>query len=72
MRLEPIEKPRNPLLKLAYWMSRRQLGAVISPPRVIYARSPRIAVLGYLMALPLRIESDELLARALARKGAGA
>lgn len=49
MRLEPIEKPKSPLLKLAYWMSRRQLGKVMSPLKVVYARSPKLAMLGYRM-----------------------
>ena len=47
MRIEPIENPKSPLLKLAYWMSRRQLGKVISPLKVVYARSPKLAMLGY-------------------------
>lgn len=47
MRLEPVEKPESWLLKLAYWVSRRQLGAVISPLKVIYARAPALARLGY-------------------------
>ncbi len=47
MRLEPIEKPRNPLLRIAYYLSRRQLGRVITPLKVVYARAPRLAALGY-------------------------
>jgi AhpD family alkylhydroperoxidase len=47
MRLEPIERPRNPLMRIGYWLSRRQLGAVISPLKVVYARSPRIARVGF-------------------------
>lgn len=47
MRLTPIEKPRGLLMRLAYWMSRRQLGAVISPMKVGYARCPRIARTGF-------------------------
>lgn len=47
MRLEPVEKPRNWLLKLGYWMARRQLGAVPSSFKVIYARAPRLARAGY-------------------------
>jgi AhpD family alkylhydroperoxidase len=47
MRLEPIERPRSLLLRIAYWLSRRQLGAVISPLKVVYARSPRIARTGF-------------------------
>jgi len=43
MRLEPIEKPRGLLMRLAYWLSRRQLGKVMSSLSVIYARSPAVA-----------------------------
>jgi AhpD family alkylhydroperoxidase len=42
MRFEPIEKPRGLLLRVAYWLSRRQLGRVMSSLSVIYARAPRI------------------------------
>jgi AhpD family alkylhydroperoxidase len=47
MRLEPIEKPRGLMMKLAYWMSRRQLGKVMTPLKVVYARSPKLGMLGY-------------------------
>ena len=47
MRLEPIERPKGLLMKIAYWLSRRQLGAVMSPLKVVYARSPRIARAGF-------------------------
>jgi len=43
MRLEPIEKPRGLLLRLAYRLSRRQLGKVMSSLSVIYARAPAVA-----------------------------
>ncbi|HEY8153125.1 MAG TPA: carboxymuconolactone decarboxylase family protein [Myxococcota bacterium] len=43
MRLEPIEKPRGLLLRLAYWLSRRQLGKVMSSLAVIYGRAPALA-----------------------------
>lgn len=42
MRLEPIDKPPGLLLRLAYWLSRRQLGGVMSPLKVIYARAPKL------------------------------
>jgi AhpD family alkylhydroperoxidase len=45
MRLEPIEKPRGLVLRLAYAFARRQLGAVPTPLKVIYARVPRLATL---------------------------
>jgi hypothetical protein len=38
MRLEAIEKPSNPLLKIAYWFSRKQFGKVLTPLKVIYSR----------------------------------
>ena len=47
MRLEPIEKPRGILMRVAYWLSRRQLGRVMSSLKVIYARAPAIAVPGF-------------------------
>jgi AhpD family alkylhydroperoxidase len=53
MRLEPIENPPGLLLKIGYWLSRRRFGAVISPLKVIYARSPRLARLGYRIGVVL-------------------
>jgi AhpD family alkylhydroperoxidase len=49
MRLEPIEKPRGLLNRVAYWMSRRELGKVPSVISVVYARSRPLAMLGYRM-----------------------
>lgn len=42
MRLEPIDKPPGLLLRIAYGLSRRQLGGVMSPLKVIYARAPKL------------------------------
>ncbi|MGH0029143.1 MAG: carboxymuconolactone decarboxylase family protein [Myxococcota bacterium] len=53
MRLEPIERPKGLFMRLAYWMSRRQLGAVISPLKVGYARAPRIGRVGWAIARTL-------------------
>lgn len=39
-RLKPIENPTNPLLKIAYWMSKKRTGKVISSLKVIYSRLP--------------------------------
>lgn len=47
MRIEPIEKPKGLMLRLAYFMSRRQLGKAIAPLKIIYSRSPKIARTGY-------------------------
>ena len=43
MRLAPIERPDSLWIRLGYWLSRRQLGAVMSPLKVVYARAPRLA-----------------------------
>lgn len=45
MRLKPIENPRNWLVKIAYWWSRREFGKVIMPMKVIYARKPKLMFL---------------------------
>lgn len=39
-RFEPIEHPRNFMLKLAYWYSKKRMGKVITPMKVILARFP--------------------------------
>ncbi len=66
MRLEPIEKPRGLVLRIAYWMSRRSLGAVASS----IVEITWLNALGSffnLMAVPLQLESDDLLSLALER-----
>jgi AhpD family alkylhydroperoxidase len=42
MRLAAIERPDSLLARIAYWFSKRQIGAVITPMKVIYARVPRL------------------------------
>lgn len=44
MRLTAIEKPPGLFMRIAYAMSRWQLGAVITPLKVIYARAPKLAL----------------------------
>jgi hypothetical protein len=39
MRLRPIENPKSLILKIAYFMSKKQFGKVIAPLRYIYSRS---------------------------------
>lgn len=39
-RLKPIENPKSLKLKLAYWYTKRQIGKVITPLKVNYARYP--------------------------------
>jgi AhpD family alkylhydroperoxidase len=38
MRLEAIENPSNPWLKMAYWVSKKRFGKVLSPLKVVYSR----------------------------------
>lgn len=47
MRLEPIEKPKGLLIRIAYWMTRRQLGKVMTPMKVLYPRMPGMLRLSY-------------------------
>lgn len=42
MRLDPIERPATIVGKIAYWMTARRLGKVITPMKVIYARFPAL------------------------------
>jgi len=49
MRLEPIEKPPNLMMRIAYWMARRQLGKVPSAFKVLYGRAPALATLAWRM-----------------------
>jgi hypothetical protein len=54
MRLAPIENPKDIVGKIAYWMTKRRLGKVITPMKVIYARLP--ALFRHLPADPDRRE----------------
>ena len=38
MRIEAVENPSNPLLKIAYWFSKKQFGKVLTPLKIIYSR----------------------------------
>jgi AhpD family alkylhydroperoxidase len=40
MRIAPIEAPKGLLMRLSYWLLRRQLGKTITPWKVIFARLP--------------------------------
>lgn len=53
MRLQPIENPRSPLLRLGFWMSRRRFGKVLTVLKVIYARKPRLAMIAGMIASTL-------------------
>ncbi len=41
LRLPPIDTPRNPFVRLAFWLVKRRLGKVITPWRVLFARVPQ-------------------------------
>ena len=47
MRLEPIDKPKGLLMRIAYWMTRRQLGKVMTPMKVLFPRMPGMLRLSY-------------------------
>src|SRR5947207_14582562 len=40
MRLDPIEKPKGFIARMAYWGTRRRFGKVMTPMKVILARMP--------------------------------
>jgi len=50
MRLEPIEKPKGLMMRIAYWMTRRQMGKVMTPMKVVYGRMPRALKRSYEIA----------------------
>ena len=39
-KLAPIERPSGLMMKLVYWLSRKQFGKVMTPLKVIFARLP--------------------------------
>lgn len=47
MRLAPIDRPAGLFGKVVYWMTKRRLGKVITPMKVIYARLPGLFRLAY-------------------------
>lgn len=50
MRLQPVERPRGLMLRLAYWMTRRRFGKVITPLKVVSARVPKSLRVNYEIA----------------------
>jgi alkylhydroperoxidase family enzyme len=47
MRLEAIEKPVGLRMRLAFWLTRRQFGKVMTPMKVLYPRVPEMMKLAY-------------------------
>lgn len=45
MRLKALEKPENIFVKIAFWLSKKKFGKVITPLKVIYARQPKLMFL---------------------------
>jgi alkylhydroperoxidase family enzyme len=48
--LSPIERPRGLLMKIAFFMSRRQFGKVLSALKVLYVRKPGLALIAQKIA----------------------
>jgi len=42
LRLAPVERPFNWLLRIAHWVSERRFGRVLTPLKVIYPRRPAL------------------------------
>jgi alkylhydroperoxidase family enzyme len=49
-RLDPIEQPSKLKTKVIYWFTRRQMGKVITPMKVVNARMPQSLRLAYEMS----------------------
>lgn len=63
MRLSPIERPKAFYLHAAYRLSRRRLGKVATPLKVVYARSPK--ALGVSLAISKYLKKGVTLEREL-------
>lgn len=50
MRLPPIDQPRGLMLRVAYWMTQRAYGRVITPMKVVCARMPKVLRMSRAMA----------------------
>jgi alkylhydroperoxidase family enzyme len=72
MRIQPIESPRNPVLRLLNWATTRQLGKPITPAKVIFTRLPRAiaAQLGIYFGLAAKDGLDMSLKLLLQNPGA--
>lgn len=47
MRIQPVEKPRSLLVRVAYWMTRRQFGKTPDAFKVIYGNAPHLSMNSY-------------------------
>jgi len=53
MRLDPIERPDNLFMRVAYWIVEKKFGKVVTPLKVIYARKPQFLMVFALIDLLL-------------------
>ncbi len=53
MRLNPIERPDNPIMRIAYRIVEKKFGKVLTPLKVIYARKPLLLMVFALIDLLL-------------------
>lgn len=62
MRLSPVERPEGLKMKIAYWLTRRRFGKVLTPLKVVYSRVPKSLGLAQAMTKfmhsPFRIEKE--------------
>jgi alkylhydroperoxidase family enzyme len=47
MRLKPIDKPKGLMMRVAFWMTRRRFGKVLTPMKVLYPRVPGMLKAAY-------------------------
>jgi AhpD family alkylhydroperoxidase len=50
MRLQPVEHPGGFMMRMAFWMTRRKIGKVITPMKVVTARVPKSLRMTYEIA----------------------
>ena len=47
MRLEPIDKPKGFMMRVAFWATRREFGKVMTTMKVLFPRAPKMVKLFY-------------------------
>jgi AhpD family alkylhydroperoxidase len=62
MRLQPIDKPKGLMMRLAFAGSRRRFGKVLTPMKVLYTRVPAMQKVGYeIQKFDAKIQLDKRL-----------
>jgi len=61
MRIRPVEKPRSLVVRIAYWVTRRQFGKVPEAFQVIYGNAPALAQCSHTLSRTMekRLSLDE-------------